>query len=330
LPTAGGIPPYTWTLVSGTLPPGLSLNSNGRIVGTPTSTGTFTYTLKLTDSKGASVESDFTQNIDAGGTFQFVLAWSQISSYVENQVVGYVPFVQGGELPWTFTVSGLPEGVTFDPATGLIYGMTPSATVLPITVSLKDADGREASGSPLTVSFQVNPQQLVNVGGGASVYEGTYIGIFAYEYEDMSNPPKTFSDGFRLTITLSHLATEGGTAVLQITHVSCSDPYFGCQMGCTPLFGSVAALPADPPTTPMNPSEDGMGIVILFPNGATLATTNYAGALNVGFDGGTLSNSLDPAIQNNTWAAVSTTGAVFLPQASSIKFKSWSLSKSSL
>jgi len=331
LPAAGGIPPYTWTLVSGTLPPGLSLTSNGRIVGTPTSAGTFTYRLKLTDSKGTSVELDITQKIGDSGTLQFVLLWAQISSYNENQVVGYVPFVQGGKLPWTFTVSGLPEGVTFDPETGLIQGMTTSAAALPITISLKDADGNEASGSPVTVSFLVNPPKLVNAGGSKSVYEGTYIGIFTYQYEDYSNPPKTVSGGFRLTITLSNPITSGGLTVLQITHASCSDPYFGCQMGCTPNFPSVATLPADPPTTPLHPSTAGMGIAIIFPNGATLGTTNYAGALSVSYGGRTLSNSLDPAIQNSTWVVANlTTGTMFLPQSSSIKFKSWSLSWSAL
>ena len=63
---------------------------------------------------------------------------------------------------------------------------------------------------------------------------------------------------------------------------NCSDPNFGCQVsGCTPLFGSVAALPASPPTTPSNSSQAGQGVVILFPNGASITTQNIAGALKV-------------------------------------------------
>ena len=143
-------------------------------------------------------------------------------------------------------------------------------------------------------------------------------------------PPKTVSGGFRLTITLSNPITTGGITVLQITHAVCSDPFFGAQMGCTPNFPSVATLPADPPTTPLHPSEAGMGIAIFFPNGATLATTNFEGSLSVSYEGRTISNSLDPAIQNNTWVTTNpTTGAEFLPQAMTIRFKSWSLSWSS-
>jgi hypothetical protein len=328
LPAAGGVPPYNWTIASGSLPPGLSLNSNGQITGTPTSAGAFPYRIRLTDSKGTSAELDYTQNIAGSGTSQFILLWAQTLSYNENQTIAYVPFVQGSALPWTFTIEGLPEGITYDPATGLIRGTVSSADVLLLTISLKDADGHEAINSPVTASFMVNPPKPVNI-KSTSPYEGTYIGIFSYQYETYATettPAKTVSGGFRLTITLSDPITANGLTVLQITHASCSDPYFGAQMGCTPNFGSVATLPADPPTSPSNPSQAGMGIAILFPNGATLGTTNSPGAPSVSYGGRTISNSLDTAIQNNTWVAASLSGNAFMPEASALKFKSWSLS----
>jgi hypothetical protein len=46
--------PFTWTVVSGTLPPGLTLSSAGTITGTPTKAGTFTFTEKVTDSTGVT------------------------------------------------------------------------------------------------------------------------------------------------------------------------------------------------------------------------------------------------------------------------------------
>jgi uncharacterized repeat protein (TIGR01451 family) len=42
--------PFTWTVQSGTLPPGLSLSSAGAITGTPTEAGIFHFTMKLVDS----------------------------------------------------------------------------------------------------------------------------------------------------------------------------------------------------------------------------------------------------------------------------------------
>lgn len=50
LPASGGSGPYTWTVASGTLPPGLSLSRDGVIVGIPTATGSRTVTVRATDS----------------------------------------------------------------------------------------------------------------------------------------------------------------------------------------------------------------------------------------------------------------------------------------
>ncbi len=47
----GGTPPYTFSLDSGAVPPGTSLDaSTGCITGTPTTAGTFCFTLRVTDS----------------------------------------------------------------------------------------------------------------------------------------------------------------------------------------------------------------------------------------------------------------------------------------
>ena len=46
-----GTPPYTWSISAGTLPTGLTLNtSTGEISGTPTATGTFNFTVMVTDT----------------------------------------------------------------------------------------------------------------------------------------------------------------------------------------------------------------------------------------------------------------------------------------
>jgi len=49
-----GAPPYLWGLSSGTLPPGLSLYTDGRIVGTPLTNGTFNFTVGVVDSAFSS------------------------------------------------------------------------------------------------------------------------------------------------------------------------------------------------------------------------------------------------------------------------------------
>jgi len=50
LAAAGGQSPYQWSVTSGTLPAGLALNSSGVLSGTPTQSGTFVFTVSVTDS----------------------------------------------------------------------------------------------------------------------------------------------------------------------------------------------------------------------------------------------------------------------------------------
>ncbi|MEW5768098.1 MAG: Ig domain-containing protein [bacterium] len=67
LTAAGGTPPYTWSIISGNLPDGLSLNSStGLISGTPTTPDTFTFAIQVTDSSSPTpqrVSKDFFINI---------------------------------------------------------------------------------------------------------------------------------------------------------------------------------------------------------------------------------------------------------------------------
>ncbi len=54
LTATGGTTPYTWSRSSGTLPPGLTLSSAGIISGTPTTAGSFSFTVQVTDSPSAT------------------------------------------------------------------------------------------------------------------------------------------------------------------------------------------------------------------------------------------------------------------------------------
>lgn len=54
LAASGGTEPYSFSGKSGSLPPGLWLSSNGAITGTPTTPGTYSFTVASTDANGCT------------------------------------------------------------------------------------------------------------------------------------------------------------------------------------------------------------------------------------------------------------------------------------
>ena len=168
----------------------------------------------------------------------------------------------------------------------------------------------------------------------SSVYDGTYQGIFTYDYKIWKDYYKTEvlksgTEGIRVSLTLkcSWVNEENDQVYLDITQVIASHPHFECQVGgCVPLQDSHAVLPLNPPTTSSKPSKSGEGIWIFFPNDATLSTNNAEGALLVGFNGQTLSNALTGV--DSMWHI----GTIILKFPGTegeviLSLKSWTLSK---
>ncbi|HMJ89441.1 MAG TPA: DNRLRE domain-containing protein [Candidatus Acidoferrum sp.] len=75
----GGVPPYAWSVIAGTLPTGLSLSSGGAISGTPAVSGDFSFTAQVTDDATLSDTETFTVTIDPDLVISIItLANSQI------------------------------------------------------------------------------------------------------------------------------------------------------------------------------------------------------------------------------------------------------------
>jgi len=67
---SGGQTPYTWSVAAGKLPPGLALvstnapaDNNNQLTGTPTTAGTFRFTMKVTDGLGNQATQPFSLTI---------------------------------------------------------------------------------------------------------------------------------------------------------------------------------------------------------------------------------------------------------------------------
>jgi hypothetical protein len=67
LAATGGVPPYTWSILSGTLPPGLTLSSAGALTGIPTVAGSYIFTAQVQDSVSSTTSQTFGLTVSAPG-----------------------------------------------------------------------------------------------------------------------------------------------------------------------------------------------------------------------------------------------------------------------
>jgi hypothetical protein len=65
----GGTTPYSWSISAGTPPPGIAMNTNGDFAGVPTTTGTFHFTVMVTDAASKTATGNFGVTVTAGSNF---------------------------------------------------------------------------------------------------------------------------------------------------------------------------------------------------------------------------------------------------------------------
>jgi hypothetical protein len=135
--SAEGVDAVTWSVASGTLPPGLGLSpSTGVITGTPATTGTFAFKLLGTDSRGVTAMVDLT--ISVYPTLSLVpsrLAAARVGTPYRATVRA-----RGSVQPVTFSVrSGrLPTGMRLDTKTGVLSGKPRKSGTYRLTIGARD------------------------------------------------------------------------------------------------------------------------------------------------------------------------------------------------
>jgi hypothetical protein len=137
---SGGLAPYTFTVSTGSLPAGVSLSaSTGALSGTPTTSGSVTFTVKVADSETIPLTAtqSYTVNILAA------LAITNTSLPAANLGVAYSATLtaSGGQSPYTFAVTtgSLPTGLTLNSTTGAISGTPTAAGTFAFTVTVTDS-----------------------------------------------------------------------------------------------------------------------------------------------------------------------------------------------
>lgn len=141
--SAGGTTPLATTMLSGSLPPGLSFNAaTGEITGTPTAVGTFAFAVQLTDSSSVPYTVTANKTINVSNP---IPPLSLIGGPQPEGEVG-IPYTTsftatGGVRPYTFSIASgtLPSGLSISPATGVIAGTPTAPGTWNFTVQVQDS-----------------------------------------------------------------------------------------------------------------------------------------------------------------------------------------------
>ena len=155
LTASGGVPPYTWNWAAApnsSLPPGLSVSS-ASISGEPTTAGTFTVTVTVTDSGSPSAQMSATYVIEIlNPPPPAIDTTSSPSTGVINLPYSFTFSATGGLAPLTWSESGvLPPGLSPLSSAGVLAGTPTQTGSFPITVNVQDSLGQSASPQNFTL-----------------------------------------------------------------------------------------------------------------------------------------------------------------------------------
>jgi Putative Ig domain len=208
LTATGGSLPYNWTATG--LPPGLTMSAAGVISGIPTTTGAYAVTVTVTDAVGNANSGNFSIAVTPSAPLAITTTGPLPAGIVGVQYAGATLAATGGSLPYTWTGTGLPPGLTIGPATGVISGRPTEAGVYLVTVTVTDATGLTSSAnfsiaatasapianlSPTFLAFAAQPSgtasaaqtvTLSNTGNAPLSIAGTGISISGTNATDFS------------------------------------------------------------------------------------------------------------------------------------------------
>jgi hypothetical protein len=141
---SGGTGPYTFSVSSGALPAGLLLNTaTGTLSGTPTTAGTFTFSITATDANGCTGTRAYTITIASAGCPAIILSPTTLPPGTAQTFYSQLATAAGGTAPYTFTIASgaLPTGLLLNPATGFISGTPVAAGLFTFTIQATDSVG---------------------------------------------------------------------------------------------------------------------------------------------------------------------------------------------
>ncbi|EQA4282287.1 autotransporter domain-containing protein [Cronobacter dublinensis] len=142
LSATGGSAPYSWTAHG--LPAGISLNAaTGALSGTPTTAGSFTFSVTVKEAGNVSATASYTLVVGAvtpGVTLAVTPAAGALPAATTGSAWSQTFAVSGGTAPYRWQLSGaLPVGLTF--SDGSLKGTPTTAGSSTFTLTATDANG---------------------------------------------------------------------------------------------------------------------------------------------------------------------------------------------
>jgi hypothetical protein len=209
LEATGGVYPRTWSLASGSLPPGLGLDSGGVISGTPTATDTFSFTVRVTDKNGTTATQLLSITIAAHTTTYYTISGTvydeqgnPLSGVVTRGLPNTPTTGEDGtyqdKVPagWSGTVIPFKAGYSFDP---------PSRTYYPIAEN-QTGQIYNKPISVYTITVSASPAVGGTVDGGDTYTHGTEVTVTAtpaegYKFVNWTENGNVVSEAASYTFT---------------------------------------------------------------------------------------------------------------------------------
>jgi len=175
LSASGGTSPYTWTISAGQLPTGLSLNSSGSISGTPSASGTFSFTVQAADSSSTVQKATraFSIAVSAAAAAPLVITTSSLPSGTVSSGYNASLAASGGTSPlqWSLSSGQLPAGLTLS-STGAIVGTPTAAGSFTFTVQSKDGSTPQQTASK-SLSITIGSSSSYGAGSTTGLLSGS-------------------------------------------------------------------------------------------------------------------------------------------------------------
>jgi putative Ig domain-containing protein len=172
--SVGAVGVTTWSLASGSLPPGVTLSAaTGVIAGVPTAAGSFSFVVRAQDSWNASRVALAGGTVDIAPLSLTVTTASLPAGSVRRAYSATLQAIGGtGLTTWSLVSGSLPTGLTLA-ANGVISGTPVSVGSSSITVQVTDA-GWAGNVATATLTVDVTAREIVLYASEASRISGTW------------------------------------------------------------------------------------------------------------------------------------------------------------